>query len=130
MEASGDRAEIQPTIVVAIEPRAYREAIGEAIGMLRPNLSVRVIESGLLGAELSRTNPALVLCNGTMEPTLDGLPNRVVFRGDESDSAATVRLDGRQADVERLELDDLLRIVDRADSSTRDEDRKPENKEL
>ena len=133
MEASGDgrdRTEIQPTVLVAIEPRAYREAIGKAVEMLRPNLSVRIIESGMLDAELSRTNPTLVLCNGTVEPSVDGVPNWVVFRGDESDSAATVDVDGTQSEVERFDLDDLLRIVDRVVPSTRDDGRRPENKEL
>ena len=133
MEASRDgrdRTEILPTVLVAIEPRAYREAVGKAIEMSRPNLSVRIIESGMLDAELSRTNPMLVLCNGTVEPSVDGVPNWVVFRGDESDSAATVDVDGTQSEVERFDLDDLLRIVDRVTPSTRDESRRPENKEL
>lgn len=133
MEASGDRTETRPTVLVAIEPRSYREVIGKAIGMLRPALSVEAIESGMLDAELSRTKPILMLCNEPVEAAVDGLPNRVMFGGNESDSSATVHVDGGQSEVERLDLDGLLRIVDRVVSSTQgstqDESKTSENKE-
>lgn len=113
MEAVRTRAEVQPPVLVAIEPRAYREVISKAIEILRPDLSVKAVEQGILDAEVSRTNPLLVLCDGTMEESVDGVPNRVMMRGDESDSSATVYLDGRPLEMERLNLEKLLGLVDR-----------------
>lgn len=130
MEVSGDRAGVRPIVLVAIEPRAYREVVGKAIGMLRPNLSVKAVEQGMLDVELSHTDPILVLCNGDIEAAFDGVPNRVVFHGDESDSAATLHIGGQQSEVERFDLDHLLRIVDRAVPSLREESRGFEGKEL
>ena len=120
MEVSGVRAETQNTVVVAIEPRAYREVIGMALGMLRPHLSVKAVDGGMLDAEIRRTNPVLVLSDGTAEDSVDGVPNRVVLSRDVSDSSATVYLDGRSSEAERVNLEVLLRIVDRAVPATQD----------
>lgn len=113
--------ETQHTVLVAIEPRAYREAVGRAIGTLRPQLFVKTVEQGMLNAEILRTNPTLVLCDGTVDGSVDGAPNRVIFRGGES--AASVRLRDRQVEMDRVDLDDLLSIVDRVVSSTHEDTR-------
>lgn len=120
MEVSGVRAETQNSVLVAIEPRAYREVIGMALGMLRPHLSVKAVEGGMLDAELLRTNPVLVLCDGTAEDSVDGVPNRVVLSRDVSDSSATVYLDGRSSEAEIVNLEVLLGIVDRVVPSSLD----------
>ncbi len=138
MEASGYRAETQNNVVVAIEPRAYREVIGMALGMLRPHLSVKAVEGGMLDAEHSRTNPLLVLCDGTAQDSVDGVPNRVVLSRDVSDSSATVYLDGRSSEVEKVNMEALLGIVDRVvpssqgdtlDGDTHDGRKTPESRE-
>lgn len=120
MEVSGVRAETQNTVLVAIEPRAYREVIGMALGMLRPHLSVKALEGGMLDAEILRTNPVLVLSDETAEDSVDGVPNRVVLSRDVSDSSASVHLDGSYLEVERVDLEELLSIVDRVVPSSQD----------
>ena len=113
MEVVGTQLERGPTVLVAIEPRFYREVVSKAIEILRPDLSVKAVEQGILDSEISRTNPVLVLCDGTMEESVDGVPNRVITSGDESDSSATVYLDDRPMEMERMDLEKLLGIVDR-----------------
>lgn len=109
-----------------------------ALGMLRPQLAVKVIEPGMLDAEILRTDPLLVLCDGSMEHSVDGVPSRVVFRNYESRSPATVHLDGRSTEVENVNMEDLLGIVDRVvpsslggtlDGDTHDGSRTSENME-
>ena len=113
MESFRTRAEAQPTILVAIEPPTYREVISKAIKILRPDLSVKAVEYGILEDEVSRTNPRLVLCDRTVEESVEGVPNRVVMGGDESDSSATVYLDSRPLEMEIMNLEKLVGIVDR-----------------
>jgi hypothetical protein len=55
---------------VAIEPRAYRDAIGRVVGDLRPSLDVRVVQPEELGGEVERLAPQLVLCSGPEPPGL------------------------------------------------------------
>ena len=50
-------------LVVAIEPRSYRQVIGEAIKALRPHVEVTVLEPGTLGAGIVRLEPELVFAD-------------------------------------------------------------------
>lgn len=113
MEALRTQTDRGPTVLVAIEPPTYREVISKALEILRPDLSVKAVEPSILDAEVSRTNPRLVLCDGTVEKSVDEVPNRVMLGGDESDSSATVYLDGRPLGREIMNLEKLLGIVDR-----------------
>ena len=48
-------------ILISIEPRSYREAIGEALRGLRSHLEVAVVEPEDLWEEVVRFEPALVI---------------------------------------------------------------------
>ena len=97
-------------IVLAVEPRSYREAIGSAIRGLRPHLEVKIVEPGVLASEVARLDPDLVVC---------GAPDTVVPNGRYAwvdyrpyDDWAEVCLDGRRSKLAEVQLDDLLSIVD------------------
>lgn len=117
MEGSAYQTETQPLILVSIEPRTYREAIARAIETLRPNLSVKAVALGMLAAEISHTDPILVLCDDTFASSLNGVPNRMMFR--DGKSSASACLSGTEVEMERVDMDGLLAIVDKVVSSTR-----------
>src|SRR5439155_15198688 len=50
-------------ILVANEPRSYREAIAGAVQVLRPHLAVITVEPEDLDEEVMCHNPGLVLCS-------------------------------------------------------------------
>ncbi len=52
-----------PEILVANEPRAYREAIAGTLTALRPHLGLVVLEPDDLDAALVRDTPRLVICS-------------------------------------------------------------------
>jgi len=106
-------------VLVAFEPRSYREAIGGAIRALRPRLQVGVVEPGELGAEVAHLNPELVLSGqpDTFTTSDGGGPSWVEFRPYEGPKA-TVCVDGRRSELEKVELDDLLSVVDRVQALT------------
>ncbi len=104
-------------IVLAVEPRSYREAIGSAIRGLRPHVEVEVVEPGMLASEVVRLDPELVVC---------GQPNTVAPNGRLAwfeyrpyDDWAEFCLDGRRSKLADVQLDDLLSIVDEAEELTR-----------
>ena len=47
-------------LIVAIEPRSYRQVIGQAIRALRPHVKVTILEPDTLGAGVRRLEPELV----------------------------------------------------------------------
>ncbi len=96
--------------MVTIEPRSYREVIGEAIQDLRPHHDVVIVESGALEMEVSRLDPELVVASqpNTVEPT--GRPAWVEFR--PYDQRTAICLDGEYSENASPELAELLSVVD------------------
>ena len=109
-------------LVVAIEPRSYRQVIGEAIKALRPHVEVTVLEPGTLGAGVRRLEPELVFADqpDTFGPEggFTGRPAWVESRPYE-EPPARVCLAGRRWELEVVELSDLLSIVDQTEELIR-----------
>jgi hypothetical protein len=109
-------------LVVAIEPRSYRQVIGEAIRALRPHVEVTVLEPGTLGAGIVRLEPELVFADQPDTFGPEGGPTCrtawVEFRPYE-EPPARVCLAGRRWELEVVELSDLLSIVDQTEELTR-----------
>jgi hypothetical protein len=99
-------------LVMAIEPRSYRQAMGRAIQALRTRVEVVVIEPGKLEEAVARLDPHLVFADRPGGSA--GGPAWVEFRPYE-EPQARVRLDGRTWEVGEVDLPDLLSIVDRAE---------------
>ena len=101
-------------VVVAIEPRIYREAIGESIRAVRPHVEVYVLDPDTLGTGLRRLGPELVFSNRPDTFASEGRSAWVEFLPYEH-PPARVRLAGRRRELEEVELEDLLSIVDEAE---------------
>ena len=105
-------------VIVAIEPRTYRQAIGQAIQVLRPHLEVVVLEPGTLRAGVERLEPELVFASqpATFIPT--GRSAWVEFLPYEK-PPVRICLAGRRWELEAVELDDLLSVVDETEELAR-----------
>ena len=105
-------------VIVAIEPRSYRQTIGQAIQTLRPHIEVVVLEPGTLRAGVERLEPELVFANqpDTFAPT--GRSAWVEFRPYE-EPPARISLAGRRWELEAVELSDLLSVVDETEELAR-----------
>lgn len=99
-------------VLIAIEPRSYREVIGLTIEELRPHLRVEVVEPGTLQSEVSRLRPDLVFCGGSDTVSRStGAKAWVEFRPYAA-TQATVCLSGELYAFEDVDLDDILSVVD------------------
>jgi hypothetical protein len=105
-------------VLVAVEPRAYRSAIGSVIQALRPHLEVTVVEPDELHAEVARLEPALVISSQPRPATSDGGPAWVELRLYE-EASARVCIGGRCARLYDPNLYDLLSVVDEAERLSR-----------
>lgn len=103
-------------VLVSIEPRAYRQAIGEVMGQLRPGLAVRVVEPGDLGEQVLKLNPELVLCSqpNTFTAPSNGRPSWIEYYPYAEPHEDEVLVDGRKSPLRGAALSDLLALVDRA----------------
>jgi hypothetical protein len=104
----------RPKVLVAIEPRAYRHAIGVVLGDLRPRLDVRVVEPEELVGEAERLGPNLVLCSQPEPHERERFRSWVEFRPYADEPKVKIRIEDRWSVLEDADLDDLLAIVDAA----------------
>lgn len=110
----------RPTVVMAIEPRAYRQAIGRVIGALRTSVEIRVVEpERLLWAEVERLAPRLVICSRTKLPGLAQEICWVEFRPYGAEPKVRVCMGDRCWMLQDADLEDLLFLVDEAVGSSR-----------
>ena len=101
-------------VVVLNEPRYYREVIASALSGFRPDIEVMTAGPELLGHELVRLDPDMVVCsNATSEIRGDGYAWVEIYRDEEPHAIAYI--DGHSSVVTDIELDDLLSIIDRAE---------------
>jgi hypothetical protein len=105
-------------VLIAIEPRSYRQAMGHAIQALRPHVEVVVLDPDTLEAGVARLDPMLVFADRPDVSAPSGGPAWVEFRPYE-EPPARVRLAGRTWELGEVELSDLLSIVDEAEGLSR-----------
>lgn len=101
-------------VLIAIEPRSYREAIGEALRGLRPHLEVAVAEPEDLPEEVRRFEPALIMADRAETTLTAGKLGWVEFRPYE-EPPAKICLGGRLRDLNEVDLPDLLSVIDEAE---------------
>ena len=105
-------------VLIAIEPRAYSQTIGYTVRALRPHYAVEVLDADLLGAEVERRPPDLVLCSLPRPVALGEGPTWVQFspyaRPEEQ-----IIINDMYLGLESVQFDDLLSILDEAESLRR-----------
>ena len=113
-EASAPRPSGRPRLLMANEPRAYREGIAAVIGQLRPEVEVWTVEPAALNGSISRFSPDMVVCS----KATDALKGRVrvwVELYPEHAAHSVASIGGRTTEYAEIQLPDLLSIVDRAE---------------
>jgi hypothetical protein len=100
-------------VFVSLEPRSYREAIGGALAVMRPDLDVRVVEPDEIPEVGTAPRPCLVLSGREGRPRgweTGTLWVRIVFH-----TGPRVRVkigDGPVLETPGFDLEDLLDLVD------------------
>jgi hypothetical protein len=101
-------------VLLANEPRAYREVIAETFRELRPNAEILIAEPAEIDDAVRRSNPDVVICSEVTDTVRDSVPIWVeLYPGYEARSVVSVG--GMQEEFAEITLDDLLSVVDRAE---------------
>jgi len=105
-------AQIEGTrVLLANEPRTYREVLFEALRWRRPGLEVNVVEPGTLDSEIERLHPHLVVCSRARGTARDGCLTWVRLYPDGENFAEIFTNRGR-ATIVGFGFGDLLSVVD------------------
>ena len=108
----------RPRVLMANEPRAYREGIAAVISQLRPTVVVETVEPDALDASIKRYVPDMVICSKATE-TLKGRVRVWVELYPENGAISVASIDGRRMEYTEIQLPDLLSIVDKAEELAR-----------
>ncbi len=99
-------------VLLANEPRAYREAMAGALEHLCPGTEIIVVEPDELDEQIRNLNPHLVMSSQPVR-SLEDHPLPHVLLYPEGESKALVSIDGQQTTIVNVELEDLLLVIDR-----------------
>jgi hypothetical protein len=99
-------------IMVAIEPRAYREAIGSTLRELRPETCVVIVLPEELDREVLRLHPHMVLCSELTATVREQALTWIVLYPDLK-PLVMISVDGDEAHPTDLTVHGLVEIVDR-----------------
>ncbi len=100
-------------IVVANEPRSYREAMAIACRVIRPEVEVILAEPADLDAAVGRLDPQLVLCSRLTEGLRAG-PRAWVLLYPEGEARAVISVAGRCTTTGDLGFAALAAVIDQA----------------
>ncbi len=112
--ASARRRGGKPRVLMANEPRAYREGIAAVIGQLRPAVEVQTVEPSALDESIKRFSPDMVICSKATE-TLKVRVRVWVELYPENGAVSVANIGGRRTEYAEIQLPDLLSIVDKAE---------------
>jgi hypothetical protein len=98
-------------IVIANEPRYYREVLAEALRLVRPHTVIRVVAPDVLCRQPADFQPQLVMtndleCARAVNPTA-----WIIFPVDDR-QAIGIQIAGYEREVQTLEFADIVAIVD------------------
>ncbi|MBA2533558.1 MAG: hypothetical protein H0V21_00950 [Rubrobacter sp.] len=108
----------RPRVLMANEPRAYREGIAAVIGQLRPGVEVETVEPNALDTSIERFSPDMVICSKATAALKGGVRVWVELYPD-NDASSVANIGGRRMEYAEIQLPDLLSIVDKAEELAR-----------
>jgi hypothetical protein len=110
-------------ILVANEPRAYREVFASTLRVLRPDAEIVEARSENLDREVRRFRPDLVLCSN-VSPLVQNTVRNWVLLYPESEPSIMIFTYGELSTVGNVDFNDLISLVDHT-SETINNDRAP-----
>ena len=100
-------------VLLANEPRIYRESMAVVLGELRPGFDVRLSEPEDLEERVLAFLPDVAICSRVVGLVEERVPVWVELYPGHS-SGATVSERGRRTEFAQIQLEDLLSVADRA----------------
>jgi hypothetical protein len=100
-------------VLLANEPRSYRESIAAVFRQLRPELLVKVVEPEALDGNVVSFDPHVAICSRVTDIVRERVPVWVELYPEQA-AHSVVSEGGRLTEFAEIQLRDLLGILDRA----------------
>jgi hypothetical protein len=102
-----------PSVLVAVEPYTYRDAIAASLALLRPGANVVAVDPADLAAALVARHPALVILSDPALAVGAEVPAWVLLYPSGANRAVAA-LGSTREEIDQPCLADLLALLDRA----------------
>ncbi len=100
-------------VLLANDPRSYREAMAAVIRKTRPDVEVETADPGVLDKRITSPTLDMVVCSEATGAVRSKVPVWVeLYPEHGARSVASIR--GKQEEYDDVQLPDLLAIIDRA----------------
>ena len=106
-------------VLLANEPRSYRESIAAVFRQLRPDLEVKVVEPEALERNVARFDPDVAICSRVTGAVRERVPVWVELYPEHA-AHSVASEGGRRTEFAEIQLLDLIGILDRAAGTERD----------
>lgn len=103
----------KPQVLVANEPRAYREVISVSLSELRPEIDFVLIEPENLAEAVTRLCPDMVICERVSATIIQNVSAWLELHPQDGPHSF-LGLGGTRSRIENIQLSDILVIVDQA----------------
>jgi hypothetical protein len=100
-------------VVLANEPRAYRDSLSVALRMLRPDTHVIVTEPCRLDEAVVNHEPMVVICS-ELTATVERKVKTWMVLYPEGETTAEQHVGGERSRVEGIDLAGIAHLIDRA----------------
>lgn len=101
-------------ILVANEPRSYREAIAAALLHLRPGCDVITVDPNALDGIVTRLRPEVVMCSELTLAVLSSATSWMLLYPDGA-SGAVCSVGGHQQPITQVAFGEILTLIDRTE---------------
>jgi acetyl-CoA carboxylase alpha subunit len=98
------------TILLANEPRAYREALEVALRMLRPHATVIATEPDAMDEYIHQHSPQIVVCSQLTAVVESNVPTWALIYPDGA-SGAVLQIGGQQQAVNEIDLEGIIALL-------------------
>ena len=110
---SSTQRDVPLRVLLANEPRSYRESIAAVFRQLRPGLNVKVVEPEALESTVVRFDPDVAICSRVTGTVRERVPVWVELYPEQA-AHSVASEGGRRTEFAEIQLLDLLGILDRA----------------
>lgn len=100
-------------VLLANEPRSYRESIATVFRQLRPGMHVKVVEPEALESNVVCFDPDVAICSRVTGTVRERVPVWVELYPEQA-AHSVASEGGRRTEFAEIQLRDLLGILDRA----------------
>lgn len=119
-EREPTREEVPLRVLLANEPRSYRESIAAVFRQMRPGLQVKVVDPEALESNVVGFVPDVAICSRVTGAVRERVPVWVELYPEHA-AHAVASEGGRRTEFAEIQLLDLISILDRAAGPGREE---------